>query len=311
MDMLVGYTGFVGSNLKERHEFDGVFNSKNISDAYGTNPDLCIYAGVRAEKFLANNDPKADMANIETAMENIKRIAPKRLVLISTIDVFKSPNNCDENTKIDENGLHAYGYNRYQLEKWCTENIKNCHIMRLPGLFGKNIKKNFIYDIIHVLPSVLNSAKFNDFSLREAIIGDCYIKQDNGFYKLKHVEKDVRSDLIKAFERLNFSALNFTDSRAVFQLYNLKYLFPHIEFAIKNDIKLLHLAVEPVSSGEIYNIINADEKPYKNEISDNPPVYDFKTIYSEKLNAGRGYIFYKQQILEEIKEFVAAEKQKI
>ena len=39
MNALVGYTGFVGSNLYENGSFDSVFNSKNISDAFGTNPE--------------------------------------------------------------------------------------------------------------------------------------------------------------------------------------------------------------------------------------------------------------------------------
>jgi hypothetical protein len=57
MNILVGYTGFVGSNLYDAGEFDAVYNSKNIQDAFGTTPDLLVYAGVRAEKYLANNDP--------------------------------------------------------------------------------------------------------------------------------------------------------------------------------------------------------------------------------------------------------------
>ena len=31
MNILVGYTGFVGSNLVAQHKFDGLFNSSNIS----------------------------------------------------------------------------------------------------------------------------------------------------------------------------------------------------------------------------------------------------------------------------------------
>jgi len=302
MNILIGYTGFVGSNLYRQHIFDSAFNSKNISDAYASNPDLCVYAGVRAEKFLANSDPKSDMVIIENAIENIKHINPKRLVLISTIDVFKSPCNCDENTSIQENDLHTYGYNRYQLEKWCIENIANCHILRLPGLFGKNIKKNFIYDLIHILPSVLNESRFNEFSAKEAIINCSYIKQDNGFYKLKTITKNERADLIEAFARLNFSALNFTDSRAIFQFYNLIYLWSHIEFVIKNDVQLLHLAVEPVSACELYSFINGEN--FINEIDNNPPHYDFKSIYADRLSGDDGYIFNKQQVLTEIKKFI-------
>ena len=147
---LVGYTGFVGSNIYASGDFDAVYNSKNIEDAYGTCPDLLIYAGLRAEKYLANNAPDKDFELIVRAEENIKKINPRKLVLISTIDVFKNPIDVDENSVIDTEGLQAYGYNRYQLECWVRENYPDALIIRLPGLFGKNIKKNFILSLIHI-----------------------------------------------------------------------------------------------------------------------------------------------------------------
>jgi len=302
MDILVGHTGFVGSNLYEQHNFDGIFNSKNIADAFGLNPGLCVYAGVRAEKFLANNDPKADMTDIESAIEIIKQISPKRLVLISTIDVFKMPYECDENTSVEENGLHAYGYNRYQLEKWCADNITSCHILRLPGLYGKNIKKNFIYDLIHVLPSALDETKFNEFSAKERIIQTCYAKQKNGFYSLKAITNNERSKLLDAFSRLKFSALNFTDSRAIFQFYNLDYLWEHITFVIKNDVRLLHLAVEPVNANDLYRAVRGES--FYNKTMNNPPLYDFRTIYADKLGGDSGYIYKKSKIIREVAEFI-------
>ena len=54
MKSLVGYTGFVGNNLDAATNFEGRYNSKNISDAFGTAPDLLIYAGVTAAKYPAN-----------------------------------------------------------------------------------------------------------------------------------------------------------------------------------------------------------------------------------------------------------------
>ena len=143
MTALVGYTGFVGSNIYEAGQFDAVYNSKNIEEAYGTNPQLLIYAGLRAEKYLANHAPEKDMEMIIQAEENIRKIHPKKLVLISTIDVFRVPKDVDENSRIDTVNLHAYGYNRYQLELWVRETYPDALIVRLPGLFGKNIKKNF------------------------------------------------------------------------------------------------------------------------------------------------------------------------
>ena len=111
MNILVGYTGFVGSNLYEKGQFDAVFNSQNIEEAYGTNPGLLIYAGLRAEKYLANQAPEKDMELILQAEENIRRIAPEKLVLISTIDVFENPQDVDETTRIKTENLHPYGYN--------------------------------------------------------------------------------------------------------------------------------------------------------------------------------------------------------
>ena len=57
MKILVGHTGFVGSNLLESNAFDLCFNSKNITESFGLNPDVLVYSGVRAEKFLANKEP--------------------------------------------------------------------------------------------------------------------------------------------------------------------------------------------------------------------------------------------------------------
>ena len=70
MKVLVGHTGFVGSNLLENNAFDLCFNSKNISESFGLNPDVLIYSGVRAEKFLANKEPENDFKIILDAIEN-------------------------------------------------------------------------------------------------------------------------------------------------------------------------------------------------------------------------------------------------
>jgi hypothetical protein len=245
------------------------------------------------------------MAVTENAIQNIKYINPKRLVLISTIDVFKFPCDCDENSSVDDDCLHPYGYNRYQLEKWCAESIENYNIIRLPGLFGQNIKKNFIYDLIHILPSILSEEKFIELSGKEGIISSCYIIQSNGFYMLRHLADNERDALLEAFSRLNFSALNFTDSRAVFQFYNLAYLWEHIKFAIEDDVKLFHLAVEPVFANELYKAVRGGV--FFNEFAANPPQYNFKTIYTDRLGGRDGYIFDKQQVMREIKAFTEKE----
>ena len=304
MKTLVGYTGFVGSNIAAAGKFDALYNSENIADAYGTNPDLLVYAGVYAEKYLANHTPEKDMACILQAEDNIRKINPGQIVLIPTVDVFKIPRNVDEASSIDTVGLHPYGYNRYQLELWVREHYPDALIVRLPGLFGKNLKKNFIYDYIHRIPSMLSEEKIHALAEIEPGIKKFYSFRANGFYKV-NVKAQERKRLKELFKKCGFSALNFTDSRSVYQFYNLADLWGDIQTALKEGIRLLHLATEPISAGELYEYLTGEK--FVNEISKMPADYDYKTIHNVTYGGSRGYIRDKEQVLNDIRTFVAGE----
>lgn len=301
MNALVGYTGFVGSNIYEAGNFDAVYNSRNIEEAFGTNPDLLIYAGLRAEKYLANNAPEKDMALIDEAYENIKKIGARKLVLISTIDVFKNPRGADENTVIDTDGLHPYGYDRYVLECKVRERYPDALIIRLPGLFGKNIKKNFIYDYINVIPFMLKADKFNELADSDPRLNDYYELQDNGFYKVNVSESD-RDMLKERFFALGFSALNFTDSRSIYQFYDLSRLWSDIQTALEAGLTLWHPATEPVSAAEVYEYLRGI--PFVNELNGTPADYDYRTLYASLFGGRDGYIRSKAEVLGDIKKFV-------
>lgn len=305
MDALVGYTGFVGSNVVEKHKFGALYDIRNIESAFGIRPDLLVYSGVPAEMYLANNDPGADLALIENAVENIRRIAPKRLVLISTIAVLNNPVGIDEDYVVNTEHLTAYGLHRYMLEQSAQKIVPDCHILRLPALFGKNIKKNYIYDLIHFFPAMLNKEKYDHFSTVEPIVADCYKLQDNGLYKLI-IPKEWEHALRLAFERLSFSALNFTDSRSVFQFYNLAYLWEHIEMTIANNLSLLHLATEPLSASEVYQEICG--KKFDNEIVEKPFYYDIRTKYANYFGGINGYIFGREKVLSDLMAFIKGKK---
>ncbi|MBO7552175.1 MAG: sugar nucleotide-binding protein [Fibrobacter sp.] len=304
---IVGYTGFVGSNIYASGDFDGAYNTKNIQDAFGTCPDLLVYAGMRAEKFLANADPERDYGLVQEAEKNIESIRPKKLVLISTIDVFKTPSDVDENSTIDTDGLNAYGYNRYRLETWVRENYRDALIIRLPGLFGMNIKKNFIFDLINVIPSMLKVAKFDELAMRESSLKQCYTLQDNGFYKVKALSDGDRSSLKEKFLELGFSALNFTDSRARYQFYNLSRLWNDIKTALDSGIDLWHPATEPVSAGELHEFITG--RLFVNELNGVPASYDYRTVHAERFGGSGGYIENKLSVMEQVKKFVKGMEQ--
>lgn len=302
MKALVGYTGFVGSNIYAAGAFDAVYNSKNITDAFGTNPDLLVYSGLRAEKYLANNAPEKDWDLILQAETNIERINPKKLVFISTIDVFKNPVDVDEDSAVDTVDLQVYGYNRYQMELWVRERYPDALIIRLPGLFGQNIKKNFIYDYINIIPFMLKEEKMNELAEQDKDLKAFYSLQENGFYKVNPLN-DAENELLKRkFKQLGFSALNFTDSRSVYQFYNLGRLWSDIQTALKANITLWHPATEPISAGELYHYLSGET--FVNELNGKPANYNYKTRHSELFGGNNGYICDKETVMKEIKEFV-------
>ncbi|SET56703.1 NAD-dependent epimerase/dehydratase family protein [Thorsellia anophelis] len=146
---LIGYTGFVGSTLMKQFNFTDFYRSTNISDIRSHSFDTVVCAGAPAQKWLANKEPSADLMKINQLIENIKQINAKRFILISTVDVFKKPQNVDEDTVIDEEGLHPYGLHRRLLEKFVESHFENHLIVRLPGLVGPGLKKNIIFDFLN------------------------------------------------------------------------------------------------------------------------------------------------------------------
>jgi len=144
---LIGYTGFLGSNLKLQNKFDFFFNTNNINNIKNNSYDLVVCCAPNAEKWLANKNPNNDLENIEKLISNLKYIKCKKFILLSTVDVFSLPSNVDEDTLVEEKFLKPYGLNRRSLEKFVEKNFPNKMIVRLPGLVGPGLKKNIIFDL--------------------------------------------------------------------------------------------------------------------------------------------------------------------
>ena len=145
---LIGYTGFVGGNIDNQFNFDDRYNSKNIAEIEGKEYDLVVSAANRAEMWRINQEPDVDRAEIDEFISHLEKVKIGKLVLISTVGVYKNPNGANEDTPIETEGLTPYGLNRYRLEQWCNDHF-NTTIVRLPGLFGEGLKKNVIFDLLH------------------------------------------------------------------------------------------------------------------------------------------------------------------
>jgi hypothetical protein len=148
-DALIGHTGFVGGNLAAHRRFDALYNSSNIAEIAGRSFDTVTCAGVSAVKWLANKEPVADLAGIRRLTDALAGVTARRFVLISTVDVYRDPIGCTERDVPPEQGLHAYGRHRLELERFVAARFPHHCIARLPALFGPGLKKNALYDLMH------------------------------------------------------------------------------------------------------------------------------------------------------------------
>jgi RmlD substrate binding domain len=146
---VIGYTGFVGSTICRQAGRAECYNSQNIEDIRTRTFDTVVCAGAPGAKWKANRDAAADLRSIERLIANVRRVQARQFVLISTIDVFPSPVGVDEGSAVDIALLEPYGRHRYCLEQSIRELFPEAMIVRLPGLFGSGLKKNFIYDLIN------------------------------------------------------------------------------------------------------------------------------------------------------------------
>tara|TARA_B100000989_G_C19516244_1_gene461786 strand:- start:946 stop:1665 length:720 start_codon:yes stop_codon:yes gene_type:complete len=161
---IIGYTGLIGSNLlnqyKKKFYAIDLFNSKNINKLNKNKIyDVVFCAGLPAIKWIANKAPIKDKNNTQKLIKNLKKLNTKKILLISTIDV---------------NYKHSYGRNRKVLEKFVKKKFKNSYILRLPGVFGKGLKKNIIYDL-------LNKNNLNQI----------YLNDKFQWYDLEYLKKDI------------------------------------------------------------------------------------------------------------------------
>ena len=300
-DLLVGSTGFVGGNLRAKHTFTAVCHSSDIAAQYGTQPDLCVYAGVPAAMFLANADPEADLEVMRTARENLRKIAPKSLVLISSIAVFADSRGRCEDDAPGTDGLPAYGRNRLQLEQWVREDFNDALIVRLPALYGAGLKKNFLFDLHTITPAMLKPEKYNELAKKLPLVKTGYTLADNGFYKLNGTAD--KTALKEFFAGNDFNALAFTDSRSRYQFYNLGRLWQDIETARAAGLTMLHLCTPPISAAEVYTAVTG-KADWTNELPKSPFDYDLRSRYAAVLGGSGDYLCTKEEELDDVTHFL-------
>ena len=145
---LIGYTGFVGSNLAAATEFTDVYNTANVGGIRGRTYDLVVSAAGRADSHRINEHGDADRAEIEDYVALLSTVRAARLVVVSTVCIYPGGGSPDETTPLSAEGLTPYGANRLYMEQTLAARFATLAV-RLPQLYGNGLKKGIIYDLLN------------------------------------------------------------------------------------------------------------------------------------------------------------------
>ena len=151
----------------------------------------------------------------------------------------------------------------------------------------------------------IRKEKFEELCDKNPSLSDFYKGQNNGFYKCRELNESECKELIAFFKAVGFSALNFTDSRSIYQFYNLSNLWKHIQKALDAGVNKLNIATEPVCIAELYEYL--EKKPFVNELRKQPFNQNLRSKHAGVFGGKSGYFFTKDFVMEDIKKYVEEE----
>lgn len=269
VDALIGHTGFIGSELARQHDFGATFNSKTIGAIGQSRYQTVVCAAAPGSMMEANRMPDRDAARIDGLINSLRSVTASNFVLISTIAVLQGFSAENENTAAFETSI-AYGLNRHRLEKFVLEHFERPLVLRLPALFGGVLRKNFLFDILNPVPSMLSAEKLE--STKTALGADLAavldrIYQWDAGLSLHVVDRAVldasgrRVEVEGVVEAVGGSAIQFTNPASRFQYYDIGQLWADIGKAMAAGLRVLHLSPVPLRAADIFRAVRGAEMP--------------------------------------------------
>lgn len=110
------------------------------------------------------------------------------------------------------------------------------------------------------------------------------------------------------YDFLHNNNIDRIDSRGVYQYYNLDRIWSDIQVALKNDLTLLNLAIEPVTVAEVAQA--AFDRQFEQAVmpDDKLPHFDMYTKHAGLFGHTGHYLSSKAEVLADIKAFVEREQ---
>ncbi|MEK7642700.1 MAG: NAD-dependent epimerase/dehydratase family protein [Patescibacteria group bacterium] len=251
---IIGNTGFIGSNLCNQTYFDDFYNSKNIAEIKNKKYDFVISAGNPSLRWKINQNGEEDLSNIKKFIEYINEVNVDTFVLVSTIDVYKTPVGVYEDSEADVEITNPYGRNRLYLEEFIKNKFENHLIIRLPIVYGANFRKNIIFDLLnnHEVEKIDTTAKLQ-------------------FYNVKNLYTDISSAIESKIKLLNMATAPILVRDILDEVFDINFENP-IGKGLVYDMrtrygKLFRHKLEDYiySREEIIEDLKNFKKQYKNE----------------------------------------------
>lgn len=311
-DAVIGHTGFVGSTLMRALPDAAGFNSANIAGAYDTRFRTLYCAAAPGSMFEANRFPDRDAERIDRVIAALGRIGAERVVLISSIAVLDrfDGGRTEEDTAFQTET--PYGINRRRLELAAEALFSQCLIVRLPALFGTGLAKNFIFDLMNPLPSMLNGEGHETLAaglppdLQPALAA---IYRPDRALGMQVVDRAAlaalpdRRRLEGEADRLGIGAVRFHHRDTTYQYYEMARLAGDIDRALKAGLDTLHLAPEPLRAADVHRALTGRDMP---ETGARLHREDMRTLHADLWGRTGPYMRGAGDVLEALKAFFRA-----
>lgn len=268
---VIGHTGFVGSTLMRTLPGAQGYNSRTVAQAEGTIFGTLYCAAAPGSMVRANKMPAQDAAHIDSLIASLHRMRAERFILISTIAVLERFDGGYTETHAAYQTSTPYGLHRRRLEVAVRRQFPNCLIVRLPALFGPGLAKNFLFDLINPLPSMLNTALYDTLitglsaRLRAALAAIYTYDPQLGFFMIDRTVLAAcpeRMTLTEQADRLGVNAVRFHHHEARYQFYQMDRLKADIDLALDAGLDVIHLAPPPLQTATVYTALKGGDMPH-------------------------------------------------
>jgi nucleoside-diphosphate-sugar epimerase len=108
------------------------------------------------------------------------------------------------------------------------------------------------------------------------------------------------------YDLLHDNEVHKVHASGVFQFYNLDRLWADVRTALAAGVSVVNIATEPVSVREV--AARAFGIDFANDPGTRPARYDVRSKYATLYGGRDGYLYSREQVLAELRAFVAAER---